>query len=379
MDSYYQDVDMNSNYYEQQPFHNNEANRLNASIGATVSVTPTARMKTYGVPTVPQQTRHARRIYVGGIPPNYIDEDSLRSFLNSVIAQGLCEENDCTYVLSVYINQKKCFAFVELKSIELASACLELDGIILKNVVLRILRANEYKPELIPQSLNKAVRFDLSGFQFGSISNGSSHPWSSMDSEEPFQERTLESVIQFTNLGGLEPGSVTIVGFPFDDSQRKTTIRGTGCAGTPKQFRAFIRKHKYGFVDNPEFEVDISKIKVLDVGDVLSGKTIEESKSNLTTTVTELVLRGSVPFVVGGSIDMSSHSISGLLSSSGNKIASIFVSAHADIRMLDDPKFLGSRSPAALPNCHGRFVVFGAQVNLSVFSVSPIINYFFFF
>jgi hypothetical protein len=351
----FQDHDVNSFYDQTTP-------RSAASIvGNTVSVAPNARMKTYGVASVPQQTRHARRIYVGALPPNYIDEDGLRSFMNSVIAQGLGEENDHSYVLSVYINQKKCFAFVELKSIELASACLELDGIIMKNVVLRILRANEYKPELIPQSLNKVVRFDLSGFQFGAVS--ASSQWNHMiDSEEVFNERTLESIVQFSNLGGLESGSVTIVGFPFDESQRKPQIRGTGCSNTPKLFRSHIRKYKYGFVDNPEFDVDITKIKVLDVGDVLAGKSLEETKSNLTTTVTELILRSSVPFVIGGSMDLAFHSISGLLSSSGNKIAVIYISSHADIRILDDSRFFGSRSPGATLSCQGRYVAFAAQV-----------------
>ena len=74
----------------------------------------TASGKTPAVPTpaVSQQTRHARRIYVGGIPLGFADEDSLKSFLNAVISKGLNEENDNSYVLSVYINQKKCFTFV---------------------------------------------------------------------------------------------------------------------------------------------------------------------------------------------------------------------------------------------------------------------------
>jgi hypothetical protein len=62
-----------------------------------------------------QQSRHARRIYVGGFPPNYGDEEALKFFLNSVIAKGLGEPNDNSYVLSIYVNQKKCFAFVELR------------------------------------------------------------------------------------------------------------------------------------------------------------------------------------------------------------------------------------------------------------------------
>jgi hypothetical protein len=373
-------------------------------VGNTVSVTSTARMKTYSVASVPQQTRHARRIYVGGIPPNYIDEDGLRIFLSTVIAQGLREENDHSYVLSVYINHKKCFAFVELKSIELATACLDLDGMIMKNVVLRVLRANEYKPELIPQLLNKVIRFDLSGFQFGSISASSAtgmpglggstggagtgggggvagiggnhsyhHHQSIMEGggDDNFMERTLESIIQFSNLGGLEAGSITIVGFPFDENisnkKNTSTLRGIGCINTPKQFRSLIRKYRYGYIDNPEYfeenQIDLSKMKVLDVGDVLAGKNSEETKSNLSTTISELILRGSVPFVIGGSLDLSYYSISGLLTGSGNRVATIYVSAHGDIKILEDSRFYGSRSPNSQISCQGRYVSFGAQVS----------------
>jgi hypothetical protein len=34
-----------------------------------------------------------------------------------------------SYVLSMYINEKKGFAFVELPTMELTTACLSLDGI----------------------------------------------------------------------------------------------------------------------------------------------------------------------------------------------------------------------------------------------------------
>lgn len=50
---------------------------------------------------VSQHTRHARRIYVGGIPPSYADEELLTAFLNTVISKGLGEENAGSYVLSM--------------------------------------------------------------------------------------------------------------------------------------------------------------------------------------------------------------------------------------------------------------------------------------
>ena len=70
------------------------------------------------------------------------NEDDIKIFLDSVIAKGLGENNSRSYVLSVYINHNKCFAFVELKNIELTTACLDLDGIIYKKIIMKILRAN---------------------------------------------------------------------------------------------------------------------------------------------------------------------------------------------------------------------------------------------
>lgn len=337
----------------------NKNHALIGSVGATVSVTPGARMKIYGVPTVPQQTRHARRIYVGGIPPNFIDEDGIRIFFNNVIAQGLGEENDSSYVLSVYINQKKCFAFIELKSIELAAAYLELDGIIMKNVVLRILRANEYKPELIPSSMNKAVRFNVSGFQFGTINQSIVQ-----QSDDEINDRSCDSIIQYSNLQNLDVGSTILVGYPYDDTpKRPGLLKNLGCTNGPKSLRYGFRKFKYGSVDNPEFGQDLSKLKVIDIGDVLIGKCPEETKNNLSTTISELVSRGTVPFIVGGSNELIYPCLHGLLNAEGGNIIHIMISAHGDIKILDDPRFcpLPVNGSTIHPTCNGKLVLFGAQ------------------
>ena len=116
---------------------------------------------------VSQQTRHARRIYVGNIPSGYADEELLKAFLNNIVAKGLGEENDNSYVLSVYINLKKFFAFVEFKSVELTTAALELDGLLYHNSVLKVLRANEYKPELVSTPTMPPIKLHLLASAFG--------------------------------------------------------------------------------------------------------------------------------------------------------------------------------------------------------------------
>lgn len=347
-----------------------------APAGATVSVTATTRMKTYGVANVPQQTRHARRIYVGGVPPNYIDEDGLRDFFNAVIAQGLGEENDHSYVLSVYVDQKKCFSFVELKSIELATACLALDGIVMKNIVLRILRANEYKPELIPHTLAaKTIHLDLTGFQFGVPTSSSN---AGCESAEETNDKTLDSLIQCNDLDVLEAGSVIIVGYPYDESHKKPSASRTNCginasnahtnphtlscAHTPRLLRQSLRRGGFGCVENAEYDVDLSSLRVLDIGDVIAGKTGEDTRVNLVTTVSELIVRGGIPVIVGGSNELIYSSVSGLMTVCGGDVSALCVSAGLRTRLLDDSRFCRLASAAApVPSCDGRFVLFGAQ------------------
>ena len=53
---------------------------------------------------------------------------------------------------------------------------------------------------------------------------------------------------------------------------------------------------------NPEYNLDIGGkdgLKIVDVGDVLAGKTRNDTKQHLYTTVKELILTGAITFVVG--------------------------------------------------------------------------------
>lgn len=324
-----------------------------------------------------QQTRHARRIYVGGIPPNYADEEALKYFLNSVIAKGIGEENDNSYVLSMYINQKKCFAFVELRSIELATACLALDSIVYKKVVLKVLRANEYKPELVPPSmLGKPIVLDLSSFAFGTpaapVTNTQAVPLQSITNIIKEQQETdlrLDSIIQFNApVPSIEKKSIVMVGFPYDENLIRRALSasinssasgsnhsllgregrsllggGLGCAAAPKVIRQTIRKMKFGAVENPEFDINLSSQKIADIGDIPSGATPEDTKNNLSRIVAEAICRGGVPFIVGGSSECSYYSALGLMDIVPNgSIGVVSVSAQlGDNRLLEDSRFCG--------------------------------------
>ncbi len=57
--------------------------------------------------------------------------------------------------IKAYINVEKCYAFVEFTSMELATACMEFDGIRFEHHtgthIFRIRRPNDYRPELVPK------------------------------------------------------------------------------------------------------------------------------------------------------------------------------------------------------------------------------------
>ena len=350
----------------------------------TASNNEADKMKIFATANVTNHSRHARRIYVGGVPPNYADEEALKNFLNDVISRGLGEENDHSYVLSIYMNQKKCYSFVELKSIELTTACLDLDGIIFKKIVLKVLRANEYRPELVPASSTRALKLDLSAYAFGTpavLSNSSSTDDSHSTPENQRAivlppHNCLASLIQFTNVTGMELGSISIVGFPYDNSSKRLglSVRGLGCAAAPRALRTSMSKYHHGAVVNSEYGIDLSTIKFMDVGDVLAGKSNDETRGFLSTTVAELASRGSIPFVVGGSKDQLYCTAMGLMSAAGPSIGVMSISSQVDHHLVGNDSFCptGPSSSADAftqqaqqqrlsPNCQGRYVVFGAQ------------------
>ncbi|KDO24583.1 hypothetical protein SPRG_10114 [Saprolegnia parasitica CBS 223.65] len=94
-----------------------------------------------------QHSRHARRLYVGGFGD--VPEQEIERFFNEVIDKALGERQEHGSVVSVYINRERHFAFVELKSIELTTACMELDGVSYHGQPLKIRRPNDYNPSAV--------------------------------------------------------------------------------------------------------------------------------------------------------------------------------------------------------------------------------------
>ena len=125
-----------------------------------------------GDATRAQQTRHARRLYVGGLPPGSTEDDLLRFFTNAIqratAPHGLPPDMGPA-VLQTYINPDKFFGFVELATMELTASCLGLNGVRydshLGSTTLRVRRPNDFKPELVPLTMQPLSYFNLSNIE----------------------------------------------------------------------------------------------------------------------------------------------------------------------------------------------------------------------
>jgi splicing factor U2AF subunit len=97
-----------------------------------------------------QQTRHARRLYIGNLPPNVHEQmihDAFRSAIDTALGAPLAEDP----ILSVYINPERQFSFLEFKTVEMTTACLELDGLMMQGYPVKIKRPNDYNPMIAPR------------------------------------------------------------------------------------------------------------------------------------------------------------------------------------------------------------------------------------
>ncbi|CAN6210427.1 unnamed protein product [Urochloa humidicola] len=95
-----------------------------------------------------QVTRHARRVYVGGLPPS-ANEQSVAAFFNqSMAAVGGNTAGPGDAVCDVDMNHERRFAFVEMRLVEEASNAMALDGILFEGAPLIIRRPADYNPSV---------------------------------------------------------------------------------------------------------------------------------------------------------------------------------------------------------------------------------------
>ncbi|XP_021993690.1 splicing factor U2af large subunit B isoform X3 [Helianthus annuus] len=132
-----------------------------------------------GLPLMPAQamtqqaTRHARRVYVGGLPP-LANEQTIATFFSHIMtAIGGNSAGPGDAVVNVYINHEKKFAFVEMRTVEEASNAMALDGIIFEGVSVRVRRPTDYNPSLAatlgPSQPNPNLNLAAAGLTPGGI------------------------------------------------------------------------------------------------------------------------------------------------------------------------------------------------------------------
>ena len=129
---------------------------------AAVNVSNPAATDFAGIPAgrdfsvVPQQTRHARRLYIGHLPPN-VHEEELHIFFRGAIEQARTKkdgetDNQADPILSVYINHERRFCFLEFRDVGMTTACMVLDGININGKgKVKVKRPNDYNPTMAPK------------------------------------------------------------------------------------------------------------------------------------------------------------------------------------------------------------------------------------
>ncbi|XP_042508946.1 splicing factor U2af large subunit B-like [Macadamia integrifolia] len=96
----------------------------------------------------PQATRHAQRVYVGGLPST-VNEQSVATFFSLAMASiGGNSAAPGDSVVNVYINHEKMFAFVEMRSVEEASNAMALNGILFEGKRVKVSRPSDYNPNI---------------------------------------------------------------------------------------------------------------------------------------------------------------------------------------------------------------------------------------
>lgn len=107
-----------------------------------------------------QQTRQARRLYVASLPPGCNDAE-LTEFFVRCLSEGIGPEH-ANGVVHVYVKPNGAFAFVELRTMELASACLALDGIGFRGSSLKVQRPKDYNEAASPRPAGPPLTLELS-------------------------------------------------------------------------------------------------------------------------------------------------------------------------------------------------------------------------
>jgi len=133
------------------------------------------------------------------------------------------------------------------------------------------------------------------------------------------------------------PPAIVLSGFPFDEGCRRNGGR-VGAEEGPTAMRKLLSR--MGTAVNPEYQIDMTKLDIVDVGDVdraPGSGPLEKAHDALHERVSFILRSGPnvVPFIIGGSNDQSFPNAMGLMDVLGHgRIGVINIDAHLDVRPL---------------------------------------------
>lgn len=128
------------------------------AVAAMLPLATAVPVTTSTTPTGIQQTRHARRLYVGNLPDGITEAIIEQAFYHAIqVAWDEPVPLDDNPILNVYINHERRFCFVEFKTVEMTTACINLDGLVVQGQTVKIKRPNDYNaltaPKLHPSQI----------------------------------------------------------------------------------------------------------------------------------------------------------------------------------------------------------------------------------
>lgn len=104
------------------------------------------------------RTRPARRLYVGNLPPG-TGQDAIQSAIEAAVTKAY-QPVPGGAVTEVFCAADKPFAFVTFRSVELATACLALDGLAINGKAVRVNRPKDYDPAQFPPVPGREIKLN---------------------------------------------------------------------------------------------------------------------------------------------------------------------------------------------------------------------------
>lgn len=155
----------------------------------------------------------------------------------------------------------------------------------------------------------------------------------SVTKRAPWQDRPETRVSNWLSLWDFtESIDAGLIGTPYSAA----SISASGAAGGPEAVRMAFR---YFTTYSPDWDTDISALKVRDLGDISGHLTdVARAHSNIEGAVRDALSLGTpfLPIIVGGDHSITAPAVRGIMAANpGKRIGIINIDAHYDVRVED--------------------------------------------